>query len=38
MTANELRGKYIEFFKAKGHAQIEGKSLLPDNDLKKSEV
>jgi len=32
MTANELRSKYIEFFKSKGHAQIQGKSLLPDND------
>ncbi len=32
MDANELRTKYIEFFKSKGHAQIQGKSLLPDND------
>jgi alanyl-tRNA synthetase len=32
MTANELRRKYIEFFVSKGHAQIQGKSLLPDND------
>jgi alanyl-tRNA synthetase len=32
MTANELRDKYIEFFLSKGHAQIQGKSLLPDND------
>ena len=32
MNAEELRSKYIEFFKAKGHAQIQGKSLLPDND------
>ena len=32
MTANELRGKYIEFFVSKGHVQIQGKSLLPDND------
>jgi len=32
MTANELRSKYIEFFKQNGHAQIQGKSLLPDND------
>ncbi len=32
MNANELRTKYIEFFKSKGHAQIQGKSLLPDND------
>ncbi|MDR1072739.1 MAG: alanine--tRNA ligase [Treponema sp.] len=32
MNANELRSKYIEFFKSKQHAQIQGKSLLPDND------
>jgi alanyl-tRNA synthetase len=32
MTASELRSKYIAFLKGKGHAQIEGKSLLPDND------
>jgi alanyl-tRNA synthetase len=32
MNANELRVKYIEFFRSKGHAQIQGKSLLPDND------
>jgi alanyl-tRNA synthetase len=32
MNANELRQKYIEFFKSKGHAQIQGKSLLPEND------
>jgi alanyl-tRNA synthetase len=32
MTADELRSKYIEFFKAKGHAQIQGKSLIPEND------
>ncbi len=32
MTANELRSKYIEFFKSKGHAEISGKSLIPDND------
>jgi alanyl-tRNA synthetase len=32
MNANELRGKYIDFFKSKGHAQIQGKSLLPEND------
>ncbi|MDR1468362.1 MAG: alanine--tRNA ligase [Spirochaetaceae bacterium] len=32
MTASELRSKYIAFFTGKGHAQIEGKSLLPDND------
>jgi alanyl-tRNA synthetase len=32
MTADELRAKYIEFFVSKGHVQIQGKSLLPDND------
>jgi alanyl-tRNA synthetase len=32
MNANELRSKYIEFFKSKHHTQIQGKSLLPDND------
>jgi alanyl-tRNA synthetase len=32
MNAHELRTKYIEFFKSKGHAEIQGKSLLPDND------
>ena len=32
MTANELRRKYIEFFVEKGHAQISGKSLVPEND------
>ncbi|MDR1031103.1 MAG: alanine--tRNA ligase [Treponema sp.] len=31
-SANELRSKYIAFFKSKEHAQIQGKSLLPDND------
>ncbi|MFO8065043.1 MAG: alanine--tRNA ligase [Spirochaetota bacterium] len=32
MTANELRRKYIDFFVEKGHAQISGKSLIPEND------
>ncbi len=32
MTADELRSKYIEFFKTKGHAEISGQSLIPDND------
>lgn len=32
MTANELRSKYIEFFKSKGHAEISGRSLIPEND------
>jgi len=32
MTADELRTKYVEFFKTKAHAQIQGKSLIPEND------
>jgi alanyl-tRNA synthetase len=32
MTSDELRTKYIDFFLSKGHAQIQGKSLLPEND------
>ncbi len=32
MTANELRAKYIEFFKTKGHAEILSASLVPEND------
>ena len=32
LTADELRTKYINFFVAKGHVQIQGKSLLPEND------
>jgi alanyl-tRNA synthetase len=32
MTANELRSKYIAFFVSKNHVQIQGKSLIPDND------
>jgi alanyl-tRNA synthetase len=32
MNAQELRSKYVEFFKSKAHAQIQGKSLLPEND------
>ncbi|WP_010260872.1 alanine--tRNA ligase [Treponema primitia] len=32
MNAQELRSKYVEFFKSKEHAQIQGKSLLPEND------
>ncbi|MDR1839840.1 MAG: alanine--tRNA ligase [Treponema sp.] len=32
MTADELRKKYVDFFVSKGHAQIQGKSLLPEND------
>ena len=32
ITANELRKKYIEFFVSKGHRQISGASLIPEND------
>ncbi len=32
MTANELRSKYLEFFKSKGHAIIPSASLIPEND------
>ena len=32
MTANELRRKFIEFFKANGHAEIKSASLIPEND------
>lgn len=32
MTADELRSKYIAFFKSKGHAEISGRSLIPEND------
>ena len=32
LTADELRSKYINFFISRGHAQIQGKSLLPEND------
>lgn len=32
MTANELRSKYIEFFKTRDHAEISGASLIPQND------
>lgn len=32
MTVNELRSKYIEFFKSKNHVEISGKSLIPEND------
>lgn len=32
MTSDELRKKYIEFFVSKGHKQISGKSLIPEND------
>lgn len=32
MTADELRKKYIDFFTQKGHAEISGSSLIPEND------
>ena len=32
MTAKELRDKYIQFFKSRNHAVIQGKSLIPEND------
>jgi len=32
MTANELRRKFIDFFVERGHTEISGKSLIPEND------
>lgn len=32
ITIHELRRKYIDFFKSKGHTEISGKSLIPEND------
>ncbi len=32
MTANELRTKYLEFFKKRGHAIIPSSPLVPEND------
>ena len=32
MTANELRRKYIDFFKERGHAEIKSAPLVPEND------
>ncbi len=32
MTANELRQKYLDFFKSKGHTVIPSESLIPEND------
>jgi alanyl-tRNA synthetase len=32
MTGKELKDKYINFFLTKNHAQISGKSLIPEND------
>ncbi|MDR0855158.1 MAG: alanine--tRNA ligase, partial [Christensenellaceae bacterium] len=31
-TADELRNKWIEFFKAKGHVDVGSASLIPEND------
>lgn len=32
LTANALRQKFIDFFVSKGHSQISGASLIPEND------
>ena len=32
ITADELRAKFIGFFKSKNHVEISGKSLIPEND------
>ena len=32
LTANELRKKFIDFFVSKGHVQISGASVIPEND------
>ncbi len=32
ITAHEIRQKYLEFFKSKGHAVIPSASLIPEND------
>lgn len=32
MTGNELRKKYIDFFTSRNHQEIQGKSLVPEND------
>lgn len=32
LTANEIRSRFLEFFKEKGHAIIPSGSLLPEND------
>jgi len=32
VTSHELRKKYIEFFKSKGHKEIPSASLVPEND------
>lgn len=32
ITPDQLRNKYLDFFKSKDHAVISGKSLIPEND------
>ncbi len=32
ITANELRKKFIDFFVSRGHVQISGASVIPEND------
>ncbi|MEK9135413.1 MAG: alanine--tRNA ligase-related protein, partial [Patescibacteria group bacterium] len=32
MTSRELREKFLEFFKKKGHTVIPSASLIPEND------
>ncbi len=32
ITVDELRSKYLEFFKSKNHVEISGKSLIPEHD------
>src|SRR3954468_19411301 len=32
MTSHEIRAKYLEFFKNRGHAVIPSASLVPEND------
>jgi alanyl-tRNA synthetase len=32
LTTNQLREKYLNFFKSQGHAIVPSASLLPEND------
>src|SRR3954468_15229482 len=32
MTSHEIRAKYLEFFKNRGHAVVPSASLVPEND------
>jgi alanyl-tRNA synthetase len=32
ISSDEIRKRYIDFFKSKGHAEIAGASLIPEND------